>query len=112
MSSTDATTTIGNPMTIVKAGESLPFVFDRGGESVSGWVCTLVVKQYPGDTAEISRVIALDANNQWSGFLTSTETTALTGKGAYRMIGLLTHAVDGKEYQDIKRFQLNNVWAA
>lgn len=105
-----ATANIGNPMAIITKGESLSFVFDRDGESVTGWVCTIKVLQNVADTPEIDRVIALDSNGQWSGFLTQTETAALTSTGIYRLIGVLTNATDDKEEQQIKRFQLNPAW--
>lgn len=63
---------------VIQLGESLPFVFDRSGESIDGFVCTITVKQFPKDTASISRVIPPDiVRKEWPGFLTETETSSL-----------------------------------
>lgn len=100
-----------NEMAIIQKGESLPFVFDRSGKSIDGWICTLVVKQFPGDTALISRVIPPQAST-WPGFLTSTETsTILTALGQYRAIGLLVNASTGEQEQVPVRFHLTQAWA-
>lgn len=108
---TGAGVNVGNPMTIINAGESLDFSFDRGGLPVEDWICTLVVKQYPHSTAEISRQIPIDEFEQWSGYLTSDETTALSSRGVYRMIGVLTNLITDEEEQIPIRFQLNDSWA-
>lgn len=102
---------MSGPIRLVKKGESLPFVFDRDGESVSGWICTIYVKQFKADTAAITRVIALDADDQWSGYLTATETESLTAPTLYRIIAKLTHADNVEEEQVPIRFQLNEAWA-
>ncbi len=112
MASTGAGTGIGNPLSIIGAGESLMFVFDRGGADVEGWACQLQVKKYPADTPEIDRLIELDSFGAWSGFLTSTETAALTQRGIYRMIGLLTNSTTNEQEQIPVRFQLNDTWTA
>ena len=108
---TGAGVNIGNPLTIISAGESLDFAFDRGGLPVDGWICTLVVKQLPGDTAEISRQIPLDDCQQWSGYLTTDETGALTQRGIYRMIGVLTNSITSEREEIPVRFQLNDAWS-
>ena len=110
MDSTGAGSGIGNPLSIIKAGESLDFIFDRGGQSVEGWLCQLNVLRFPGQTPEISRFIELDDNSQWSGFLTSVETAGLLSRGIYRMVGLLTNSATNEEEQIPVRFQRNKAW--
>ena len=92
-------------MQTVRKGRSLPFVFDRAGASISGFICTIEVKQFPGDVSAISRVIT-PTNNKWTGFLTSTETAALDPIGEWMLIGVITNATDDKEETPIIRFSL------
>ena len=92
-------------MQTVRKGRSLPFVFDRSGVSISGWICTIEVKQYPGDTAAISRVIAPDGL-EWPGFLTSTETAALSELGEWMLIGKITNAAENRAEYPIIRFHV------
>ena len=63
-------------ISVVRQGESLPFTFDRGDESIEGWVCTMQVRKFPGDAAAISRVIPPEGG-VWPGFLTEPETSGL-----------------------------------
>lgn len=102
---------MANEQAIIQKGESLPFVFDRSGKPIEGWVCTLVVKRFPGDTALISRVIP-PQGRRWPGFLTSTETNALAVLGQYRAIGLLVSATTGEQEQVPVRFHLTEAWAS
>ena len=97
---------MGNQMKTVPKGRSLSFVFDRGGLTISGWVCTIEVKQFPGDTSAISRVITADGK-EWPGFLTSTETAALSALGEWTITALITNATDDKEEQQVVRFHLS-----
>ena len=96
-------------ITVLRKGESLPFEFDRGDESIAGWVCTLQVRKYPGDSAAISRVIPPDGET-WPGFLTQAETSALA-TGVWRMIGVLTNSVTDEEEQVPLRFNITDSWA-
>lgn len=95
----------------IYSGESLPFCFDRDGGDVSGWICTMIVKKFPADTAVIERVITA-VGNAWPGFLTSTETTGLTlnGKTPYILAGILTNAGTGEEEQVPIRFSVAPSW--
>ena len=93
---------------IIRKGGSLDFVFDLDGESIAGWVCTINVKQAPDDADAISRVIA-GKDDKWTGFLTSTETTAL-GVGAWWLIALLTNATTDEARQIPERFQIVESW--
>lgn len=93
----------------IQQGESLPFKFDRNGEDISGWTCVVEVKQFPGDTAPISRAIT-PTDNAWSGFLTSTETAALA-VGLRYLTATLTNATTDEKEQIPKRFQVSKAWA-
>ena len=87
----------GGPIRKVRKGGSMAFVFDRGGETVAGWICTILVKPFKADASSITRVIQLDSNNQWSGYLTSTETDTLVASTLYRLIAILTNATTDEE---------------
>jgi hypothetical protein len=102
---------MSGPIPFVNKGDSFPFVFDRDGETTEGWICTIHVKEFKSDASLITRVIPLDANNQWSGYLTSTETDTLTAPTLYRLIAILTNAANVEEEQVLVRFQLNEAWA-
>lgn len=93
----------------IRLGSSLDFTFDLDGEDPSGWVCVINVKQFPNDADSISRTIALDTNNQWSGFLTSTETAALS-TGTWGLIALLSNASTDEARQIPERFQIIESW--
>ena len=95
----------------IYSGESLPFCFDLDGDDISGWICTMIVKKFPADTATIERVIAA-VGNAWPGFLTSTETAALTlnSKTPYILAGILTNASTGEEEQVPIRFSIAPSW--
>lgn len=102
---------MANEQTILRKGASLPFEFDRSGETIKDWICTIKVKKFPDDVASIDRIIP-PARHSWPGFLTSLETDALSN-GGYRIVGLLTNAVTGEEEQivDTVRFNLGQSWA-
>lgn len=94
-----------NSLQTVRRGRSLPFVFDRDGESLDGWVLTINVQQHPGDTPDISRVIEADGL-EWPGFLTSTETAALATIGTWMLIGTITNASEDRAEYPIIRFHV------
>ena len=96
---------MASQMQTVRKGRSLPFVFDRSGEDISGWICTIEVKQFPGDTPAITRVIEPDGR-EWPGFLTSTETAALDPIGEWMLIGVITNAAENRAEYPIIRFSL------
>lgn len=101
---------VANNPTKIQKGSSLPFTFDRAGESIDGWTCTIYVKQYPGDTATITRVIT-PTDSVWSGYLTGTETDTLVEGTQYFLIGVLTHAVNDEEEKPPVKFYLGKAWA-
>lgn len=100
---------MSNPIQVVRQGGSLPFVFDRGDESIDGWICTINVKIFKNDSSQITRVIT-PVDDKWTGFLTSTETDALS-LGMYRLIGVLTDSTTNEEEQVVIRFNLVQRWA-
>ncbi len=98
----------------IRRGESLPFVFDRAGEDITGFVCTITVKQFPADASSITRVIEptvdTDGNSVWSGFLTSTETSGLE-VGNWNINALLVNDTDDQEEAIPVRFKVTVPWA-
>jgi len=96
---------MADQMSTVRKGGSFPFVFDRSGETIDGWICTIKVKKYPGDTPAISRVIEA-VDNEWPGYLTSSETAALTFSGETMLFGEITNASEDREQTPIIRFSL------
>lgn len=101
---------------VVRKGGSLPFSFDRGDESIDGWVCTIKVLQFKGDSPAINRVIT-PTKSVWSGFLTSAETDALTNStksSLWFVIAILTNSSTNEEEQIATpsvRFNLVTTWA-
>ena len=97
--------------TVIQQGESLPFVFDRNGEEITNWICTIFVKQYPADTELITRVIE-PVNRTWPGFLTSIETAALalSSTSPYTLAGIVTNSVTDEEEQIPLRFNVAPSW--
>jgi hypothetical protein len=99
--------------TIIQQGESLPFNFDRGDNSISGWVCTIFVKEKPSDSALLTRVVAAEGNS-WPGYLTEPETAALpvlTTGAPYYLIAKLTNSSTNEEELVTVRFKVSQAWA-
>lgn len=98
---------------IIEAGESYEFSFEReGGKSISGYTCTISLKQHPDDAAILTRVITEVSGDSWIGFLTETETTGLS-PGLYFLIAVLDNAaLDKKEIiREKSRFRVTKAWA-
>ena len=100
---------------ILRQGEDLEFCFNREGESLEGWINTIFVKQFPGDTADITRVIPVGVDSKgnpaWVGSLTPSE-TALLDVGNWLLIGKLTNSSTEEEDQiDTIRFAVVQAWA-
>ena len=104
---------------IIRKGESLPFIFDRMGESIEDWICTIEVKKFPSDPASISRVIEptdqggglrRKAPSVWADILTSRETSTLN-IGTYRLIGILANATTDEKERVFLRFHVTDSWA-
>lgn len=106
----DYNNTVDTKPTGIQKGSSIPFVFDRDGLSIDGWICTISVKQFPGDVAIINRTIT-PTGCAWSGFLTSTETDTLDEGKQYFIIGVLTHAANDEEEKPPVKFYLGKKWA-
>jgi hypothetical protein len=102
-------TKMSNRIELIKQGESLPFEFNLNGESTSGWICTIDVREYPKSTSLISRVIPTTTGYGWTGYLTSTETAALP-EGTYRLTGIATNATNDEERQQPVRFTVSQPW--
>ncbi len=105
----------------VKKGESLDFSFDRGGEPLTGFICTLTVLQFKGATPIISRVIPISLDvktgmNVWSGFITSTEMDTLNNSpnsNTWWAVGIIADAATLEEEQispGSVRFKLGAGW--
>lgn len=67
---------MSNAIPYIRQGGSVPFQFDRGGESIIGFTCTIFVKVRPESPTLISRVIT-PTGDLWNGYLTSGETDGL-----------------------------------
>ena len=102
---------MGNEVNMHDVGDSIPFVFDRAGQSLDGWVCTIFVKTFPGDVTLVDRIITA-AGTVWEGFLTSTETLAM-GVGDFRLIAKMVKAATDKREtaSQVNRFRLSEAYA-
>lgn len=96
------------PITTIKQGESYDFEFDRDGEDINGWVCTINLKKYPDDTAIIKRVVT-PTDDVWSGTLTNQDTKSLN-VDQYMLIANITNATTGEKEVDIDRFYVAKGW--
>ncbi len=99
---------------VIQQGVSLPFCFDLDGESITDWICTIIVKQYPTETALIERVVEPDsASNTWPGFLTAAETETLgeSSTSPFTLAGILTNSTTGEAEQVPIRFNVAPSWA-
>lgn len=97
-----------NKLIRIQQGESLPFKFDRGGESIEGWTCTITAKKYPGDVASINRVIP-PVDNAWPGFLTNNETSALAAGLWFLTASIINLTTDELEEVPV-RFGVARSW--
>ena len=61
----------------VRQGRNYDFQYALEGTNLSGFVYTLEAKQYPGDTATISRTVTADNNNIVKMTLTPAETAGM-----------------------------------
>lgn len=90
---------VAKPTQIAQGG-SLPVTFDRDGESIDGWTCTIYVKQHIKDDATIVRQLEVDPDNplRWSGLLTSADTSLLS-VGQWQVFANLNNASTGEARQ-------------
>lgn len=103
-----------NKLEILQQGESLPFNFDRGKNSIVGWTCTITVKQKPSDAAlpGFPRVIPA-LGNSWPGFITQTESAALPvlPKGrSYMLVASLVNVTTDEEEVITVRLRISKAW--
>lgn len=94
----------------VEQGGSLNFIFNRGGKSISGWICNITVKQYPDDPPLIARRIPAAKNEKrWIGYLTAEETYNLgeSVNSPYYLTAILTNANNDEEIQTPIRFNVS-----
>lgn len=92
---------------------SMPFIFDRSGMSLSGWILNVFVKQFPdGDVLIGPRVVAA-TGFVWEDYLTSTETAVLPPNSGtpYYLIGLMTNSSTDEKEEDILRFHVGKRWS-
>lgn len=89
---------------IIRQGESLVFSFDLGTTVITDYVCTIDVKQHVSDSSSVSRVIT-PTGNVWSGYLTSTETAALT-PGMWILNASMVNSVTDERVNIPVRFQV------
>ena len=94
----------------VRQGESFDFAFnlDDPDASISGWACTIEVRQHTGEVAILSRVIT-PTGNTWQGFLTQTETAPLS-VGLHYLTARIAKASTDEEQQKTKRFSVAEKW--
>lgn len=93
---------------IVQSGANFNFCFKiKCGQDPSLYICTIYVKQFPGSTASITRVIALNTKtNTWKGFLTSSETASLA-LGQQWLTGSMVNSTENKAQIDDVPFQVS-----
>ncbi len=92
---------------------SLPFIFDRSGMSLSGWILNIFVKQFIDGPVLIGPIqIANTDPLFWEGYLTSTETSVLapSAESPYYLIGLMTNAQTDEKQEDELRFHVGESW--
>lgn len=104
--------TVATRPTVIQQGQSLPFIFDRGGLSIAGWVCTIYVKIFPSDTTAITARVITPSACDWPGFLTATETDSLTPGKQYFLIGVLTKGSTDEEEKPPIKFYLQKTWVS
>ena len=99
-------------ITVANQGESVDFVFDRGGQPIDGFICTIVVKEFAADAALIERVVEPDEGSaSWSGFLTSTETGGLPIGTTYRFMAILANAATDEQDEIETRLSITGSYA-
>jgi len=93
----------------VKQGESFPFEFDRGGESLAGWTCLLEVKRFKSDSTSLVSRLVTAVGNKWPTFLTQTETAAFV-VGHHVILGQLSKTSTDEEEQKKLTIHVLEAW--
>lgn len=96
-------------MQSVRQGGTVSVAFDRGGESLSGWTCQLIIKKFPGSTPDVDRAITA-VGGEWPTFITQTE-SALLDVAVYYMIGKMANTTTDEEQQVELRLMVQPAWA-
>ena len=96
-------------------GESADFKFDRGGDPIDGWTCTITVKKFPSGADLIAPRVIPPVGRAWPGFLTNSETSSFvyagpTG-GLHYLIATLVNLVDDQLEQIPVRLSVTTAWA-
>ena len=94
---------------------SLPFIFDRSGMSLQGWILSIFVKQYIDGAVLIGpREVEATDDLIWEGYLTSTETSVLgpSSDSPYYLIGLMTNGSTDEKQEDELRFHVGKTWSS
>ena len=97
-----------NKINRVQQGESYEHTFDLDGDSVSGWVCTIFVKQFNGDAPDITRIITA-VGDAWPVTLTPAETAALA-LGLWFLVGVMVNATTGETREEPTRIGVAPTW--
>jgi len=96
-------------------GESADFKFDRGGDPIDGWTCTISLKRFPGGIDQITPRVIPPVGRAWPGYLTNSETSSLTYSGAtgglYYLIATLVNLEEDRLEQIPVRMSLTLAWA-
>lgn len=100
----------------ITTGDSLYFVFDRSGESLSGWTLEVFVKLFPDGDVLVGpiEVKITDNGTKWEGYLTFTQTEDLEHSDyPYYLIGIMENESTG-ERQQVRgcpeRFSVKTSW--
>jgi len=98
---------------VIRIGGSLPFCFDRSDLSLSDWVLTITVKDFPSDsTSQITAREIERVGTAWPGFLTSTETASfgVTSELPKFLIGNLVNLSTDEQQTIPLRFRVVPAW--
>lgn len=101
---------IGNPIKMIRSGESLSFSFDRGGETITGWECTINVVQEMGGTLLVDRTISPDQCSKWTGEVKSTETATMASPETYRLVATIANDATNEQETVVTRFRVTDNW--
>ena len=93
--------------TIIRQGEDLEFVFDLGGDDITGWICRMGVKETLDSPVLTTRIIPPSSSgNEWPSALNSDD-TELYNVGHHLLIGLLVNLSTDQQRQIKKRFHVS-----
>jgi len=96
--------------TVIQQSESLPFSFDRAGESLDGWTCTISVETAPDIAPVVGPRLIPAVDKAFPGFLTSSETVGLS-VGDHTLIAVITNLTTDEEERAQVEFMVSKRWA-